>query len=324
MKRAIGLIIIIVAVVMGFLSIRGVMPFMPIFGSSMEPELQSGSLLLIDPIEASEVEVGDIIIYSVPSLIRDYYNYPPLVAHRVIRVNKQLLTFRTAGDNTGEDPFAIRSQDLRGTVGKQIPHLGLPLLFLQSQQGLIFVAVSLALLAFFLYGGELTRSGKWLQRGVFAPVIKESHRTNRVLTQKIESSEQKMDYTQQALEKFAAAIELYAQHLSSHTSAIQGLSEASHELKRGAAEQNRVLTRLMQTMEQPRPVKDRGEELIPQIDKIVIEIDETTPEVEKPSPVLAEKLIEDEKTSPEVDTVQTPPGCAINRKALIKRLHEIS
>ena len=324
MKRGIGLIIIIVACVVGFLSIRGTMPFMPIFGSSMEPTLQSGSLLIIEPIEASEVEVGDIIVYSVPPLIQDYYNYPPLVAHRVIKANEQLNTFRTAGDNTGEDPFAIRPQDLRGTVGKQIPNLGLPLLFLQSQQGLIFVAVSLALLTFFLYGGELGQSGKWLQRGIFAPVIKESHRTNRVLTQKIASSEQKMDHTQQALEKFSAAIELYAQHLASHTSAIQGLSEASHELKRGAAEQNRVLTRLMQTMEQPRPFKDRGEELIPQIDKIVVEIDDTTPEVKKPSPVLAEKSFEDEKVSPEADMVQVPPGCAINRKALIKRLHEIS
>ena len=324
MKRGIGLIIIIAACVVGFLSIRGTMPFMPIFGSSMEPELQSGSLLMIEPAEASEVEVGDIIVYNVPSLIRDYYNYPPLVAHRVIKVNKQLLTFRTAGDNTGEDPFSIRPQDLRGVVGKQIPYLGLPLLFFQSQQGLIFLVVSLALLAFFLYGGELGQSGKWLQRGIFAPVIRESHRTNRMLTQKIESTEQKMDYTQQALEKFSAAIELYAQHLSSHTSAIQGLSEASHELKRGAAEQNRVLTRLMQTMEQPRPFKDRGEGLIPQIDKIVIEIDETTPEVEKAPPVLAEKPFEDEKVSPEVDTVQTPPGCTISRKALIKRIHKIS
>jgi len=88
---------------------------MPIFGSSMEPTLQSGGLLTIDPVEP---------------------------------------------------------QDIRGTVGSQIPALGLPLLFFQSQQGVIFIIIALALLAFFLYGGEITRGGKLVHRGIFAPVIK--------------------------------------------------------------------------------------------------------------------------------------------------------
>ncbi len=57
-----------------------------------------------------------------------------------------------------------------------------------------------------------------------------------------------MNNTEQALDKFAAAISEYAQHLASHTSAIQGLSEASHELKKGAAEQNRVLISLVENM----------------------------------------------------------------------------
>ncbi|GAH63974.1 unnamed protein product, partial [marine sediment metagenome] len=132
------------------------MPFIPIFGSSMEPALQSGGLLMIKPMDAKDVEVGDIVVYNVPSMVRDYYNYPPVVAHRVIEVKTQpSLGFRTAGDNTGEDPFTIRPQDLRGTVGSQIPYVGLPLLFFQSTQGFIFIIVALSLLAFFLYGGEI-------------------------------------------------------------------------------------------------------------------------------------------------------------------------
>ena len=43
--------------------------------------------------------------------------------------------------------------------------------------------------------------------------------------------------------------QLYAQHLASHTSAIQGLSEASQELKKSTAEQNKVLMRLLETTE---------------------------------------------------------------------------
>ncbi|MFC1961786.1 signal peptidase I [Chloroflexota bacterium] len=255
MKRAIGLIILIAVFVMAILSIRGTMPFMPIFGSSMEPTLQSGGLLIIEPVDPTKVEVGDIIIYKVSSYIRDYYNYPPTVAHRVIEIREDHpgLRFRTKGDNTGEDPFSIMPQDIRGTVGDQIPYLGMPLLFFQSQQGTIFVIIALALLALFLYSDELSLSGRKLQRGVFSPVIRESYRTNRVMVEKIEGTEQRMNSTERALEKFSQAIELYAQHLASHTSAIQGLAEASHELKNGAAEQNKVLAHLMQNLGNLKP-----------------------------------------------------------------------
>lgn len=252
MKRAIGLIFVTVACIAAFLSVRGTLPFMPIFGSSMEPALQSGGLLMIGPVEPQDVKVGDIIVYSVPSMVRDYYSYPPTVAHRVIKVlTVPSLSFRTAGDNTGEDPFTVRPQDIRGTVGNQIPLLGLPLLFFQSQQGMIFAIIAIALLAFFLYGGEITRGGNLVHRGIFAPVINAEKRSSRALTSKIEATEQKMTNTEQALEKFAGAIAEYAQHLSSHTSAIQGLSEASHELKNGAAEQNRVLMSLVENMGKP-------------------------------------------------------------------------
>ena len=38
---------IIATVVAGFLSIRGVMPFMAICGNSMEPEFKAGDLIMI-------------------------------------------------------------------------------------------------------------------------------------------------------------------------------------------------------------------------------------------------------------------------------------
>jgi signal peptidase I len=277
MKRAIGLIFITVACIAAFLSVRGTLPFMPIFGSSMEPTLQSGGLLMIDPIKPQDVKVDDIIVYNVPPMVRDYYNYPPTVAHRVIQINTvPSLGFRTKGDNTGEDPFTIRPEDIRGTVGNQIPFLGLPLLFFQSQQGLMFVIIALILLAIFLYGGELSRGGNLVHRGIFAPVINEEKRSNRVLTRKIEATEQKMNNTEQALEKFAAAVAEYAKHLASHTSAVQGLSEASHELKKGAAEQNRVLMTLMENMSKP------GYRQEVKAIKIDATVTEPKPEVKKP------------------------------------------
>ena len=110
---------------------------------------------------------------------------------------------------------------------------------------MIFAIIALVLLALFLYGGEIGRGGGWVHRGIFSPVINEEKRANRMLSRKMEATEKKMETTEQALEKFSAAVAEYAKHLASHTSAIQGLSEASHELKRGAAEQNRVLSAIM-------------------------------------------------------------------------------
>lgn len=267
MKRAIGLILIIVTCVVGFLAIRGTMPFMPVFGTSMQPEIQVGSLLFIEEVSPSDVKVGDVIVFTVSPLVREAYNYPPVIAHRVIQVyTKDYGTiFRTKGDNSGEDPFTVRPQDLKGKVGQQIPYLGFPLLFFQSQQGLIFIIIGLFLLAIYLYGEELSWGRRKVQKGIFAPVIQESRRTSRVMAQTVRAAENRMERTEETLAKFTSAIEVYAQHLQSHTSAIQGLSEASQELKKGAAEQNKVLIHLVESMGHISP---KTEEVKPEVEEM--------------------------------------------------------
>jgi len=288
--RTLVLIVIVAACMAGFLSIRGVMPFLAVFGTSMEPELQAGNLILVEEVSPSDVREGDIIVFTIPAAVREYYNYPPVVAHRVLKVrtSETGITFRTKGDNTGEDPFTVRPQDLRGQVSKQIPFLGFPLLFFQSQQGLIFIALALVLLAFYLYAGEISRGRQIVHRGLFAPVIEESQRSSQALAQRMDTTEKGMTETQQALNSFASAIAQYAEHLKSHTSAIQGLSEASQELKKGAAEQNKVLGRIAEVLEQKRPARE-----------------EVTPPTE---PVI-----------PEAEKVKFPPGCVRSRQQPINK-----
>lgn len=293
-QRALTLIVIVALFLGGFMAVRGIMPFMPVFGTSMEPVLHAGNMIVIQSMLPEEVKEGDIIVYNVPSAIQDYYNYPPVVAHRVteVRATDYGIAWRTAGDNAGEDPFTVRANDLRGTVNYQIPYLGFPLLFLQSTQGTMFVIIALLLFAFYLYAGDLGRGGQKVHRGVFAPMIEESQRSSQVLSQRLAVTEKQVEYTQEALTSFASAIAEYAEHLKSHTSAIQGLSEASHELKRGAAEQNRVLQRLAEVMAMPKPVKEEA------------------PQVTEP-PVTEPPVTEPPKT--EVKTAAYPPGCARSR-----------
>jgi len=258
-KRAITLITIAAICLTAFMAIRGAMPFMPVFGTSMEPELHAGNLILIKDKGPEEVKVGDIIVYNVPPAIQDFYNYPPIVAHRVIEVRDTQygIAWRTKGDNAGEDPFTVRAQDLRGTVNQQIPVLGFPFLFVQSQQGLMFVIIALSLFALYLYANDISRGGQKIHRGIFAPVIQETLRDTETLAQRMGGTEKVMAQTQEALSSFAAAMAEYAEHLRSHTSAIQGLAEASHELKRGAAEQNKVLERIAEAMQQRKPLPEK-------------------------------------------------------------------
>jgi len=259
-KRVLSLIVVVAIILAAFMAVRGVMPFMPVFGISMEPELHAGNLILIESLDPDEVEVGDIIVYNVPPAIQDFYYYPPIVAHRVIKIldTQYGIAWRTKGDNSGEDPFTVRAQDLRGTVSNQIPFMGFPLLFLQSQQGLMFVIIALSLFALYLYASDISRGGQKIHRGIFAPVINETLRDTETIAQRMDNTDKVMTQTQEALSSFATAMAEYAEHLRSHTSAIQGLAEASHELKHGAAEQNKALEHIVEALQQRRPLAEEA------------------------------------------------------------------
>jgi hypothetical protein len=187
----------------------------------------------------------------------------------------------------------------RLTAGSHIPYLKLPLLFFQSSWGITSVIIALVFLAVLLYRGELKRAAGSLQRKLFAPVINEEKRSSLLLSRKIESTEYRMSTTEQALNNFAAAINDYAQHLASHTSAIQGLAEASHELKNGAADQNRVLTYLLQNIEQAGVIWQA-----PPVKKEKPAAKETV------APVVTHKPYR----KPGIFDKPMPPGCALSRE----------
>ena len=242
MKRAAFLIILVAIAVVASLSAHGSLPFVPVLGPAMEPELSPGSLLMVEPVMDTGFDTGDIIVFRSPEDAIAYYNYPPVVARRILEITASpSVGFITGGDATGTDPFTVRPVEVLGTAGSSVPFLGLPMLFFQSRQDMILVGIAFLLLALFLYRNELLGRIGWLRRWLAPEVITVEKRPSRP-TGAVES----------ALEKFAGAMADYARHLSSHTSAIQGLSEASHELKRGAAEQNKVLAAMLeQTQQKP-------------------------------------------------------------------------
>ena len=62
--------------------------------------------------------------------------------------------------------------------------------------------------------------------------------------------DERLEHIETAMGKFTEAIQVYAQHLESHTSAVINLAEAAQDLKKTAAEQNKVLSELTKAVEE--------------------------------------------------------------------------
>jgi signal peptidase I len=325
MKRVLGLLFILLICAAGYLSIWGYLPFVPVIGSGMEPEIRSGSLLVTQPLMAADIKEGDIVIYNVPPLVHERYDYPPVVTRRVVEVinGPSGLQLQTRGDNTDADPFLVKAQDIKGAVKYRIPYLGLPLVFLQSQPGTIFIAITIVLLAIFLYSNDIITGLSRRYRAFISPIVEENQRVSLVISNRFEG-------TEKALESFASAMQEYAHHMSSHTSAIQGLSEASQALKNSAVEQNQILYRLSHTLGTEKSVRElsRVERVVSELEKRTQLVLQVKDELEGKKPVpdkLAEKIpvpeIAPRREPPVKVKVQSPPGCLANPRALYVKGH---
>lgn len=87
---------------------------------SMGPTYPVGSLLVIAPLDASQVELGMPIVFEDPDLPGR------LVTHRVVgRVPGDANAFLTQGDaNAVPDPFPVPARLVRGHVMWHVSHLG--------------------------------------------------------------------------------------------------------------------------------------------------------------------------------------------------------
>lgn len=192
MRRAILFLLAIVLIIAAPRFIKQPMPFAPVTGISMTPVFKEGDLITYEKISPSEVEVGDIIVYSIPPLTQKHSNYPPVVAHRVVEIRDTTmgLHYRTKGDNNpAQDPWSVYPGDIIGKVSQQISYLGFPLLFLQGSPGPIFIIMMLFASALCLYADELNQGRRKLQIRLFSPMIERNKRSNnRVVIQTLKKS----------------------------------------------------------------------------------------------------------------------------------------
>ncbi|WP_053366863.1 signal peptidase I [Bacillus sp. FJAT-27245] len=109
---------------------------MLVLSGSMEPNIQTGSVVGIKPIEnLSLLNKGDIITFYSP-----IHEDKRIITHRIKEVRGQgdFLEFITQGDNNpAQDPMPVPAHNVIGKFsGIDIPYAGYILKFLQSKKGI--------------------------------------------------------------------------------------------------------------------------------------------------------------------------------------------
>ena len=105
-------------------------------GGSMEPSIQKGSLVLVQPVSPSEVKVGDVITFE---------HYDQTTTHRVITITpgEQGLIFATKGDaNAVADPEDKTFPGQVGIVRGALPIAGYVAASMQAYWRLLLTLIA--------------------------------------------------------------------------------------------------------------------------------------------------------------------------------------
>jgi signal peptidase len=117
-------------------------------GSSMEPVISKGALVIVEPVSPTAVSRGDIITFE---------HYGQMTTHRVMAIdtsNATSPTFTTKGDaNAVADPEPVHFPGQVGVYRASIPVLGYVIVYAQAYWRLALTA--LAALVFLLCGAML-------------------------------------------------------------------------------------------------------------------------------------------------------------------------
>ncbi len=106
-----------------------------IYGSSMEPTIKVGSLILAKPVDVADLQVGDIIAFRSPG-------NEVTVTHRIVGIRHEdgQHYVKTKGDATnGADPTEVRLESGVRRLAYKLPYLGYFIDFAKSPAGIILL-----------------------------------------------------------------------------------------------------------------------------------------------------------------------------------------
>ena len=128
--------IVVIALLLILVKVTGCSMY-TIESSSMAPELQVGTLVVVKPTEFEEIETGDIISYVLNEK-------GTIVTHRVTDIDESSESFTTKGDmNDAEDAAVVYYENVIGVVIFKIPYIGNVFKIIQNHKkmtlGLVFI-----------------------------------------------------------------------------------------------------------------------------------------------------------------------------------------
>ena len=126
-------IVVVVALLLVGARLFGLQVYAVLSGS-MEPTYHVGSVIYVEPVDPSEIQVGDPITFVMNEQLT-------VATHRVVRIDAENSAFYTKGD-ANEDPDAspVHFNNLLGKPVFTIPYLGYVSSYVQSPPG-IYIAV---------------------------------------------------------------------------------------------------------------------------------------------------------------------------------------
>lgn len=105
-----------------------------VLGSSMEPTVSPGSLLVVKAVDPAALKREDMITFIDPA------NPSRVIGHRIVEIDE--LNFITRGDaNKMNDPEPVPAENILGKVEFFIPYAGYILNFAQTKTGLIVMVL---------------------------------------------------------------------------------------------------------------------------------------------------------------------------------------
>jgi len=109
-----------------------------IYGSSMEPTISIGSLVVGQPVDVEELKVGDIIAFRPPGEANT------TITHRVVGIREEagVRYFRTKGDAVdAADPQEVPLQGQVHKFAYELPYLGYFIDFGKSGPGIMLLVL---------------------------------------------------------------------------------------------------------------------------------------------------------------------------------------
>lgn len=155
-----ALFVIAVLLMVSAFHVPGNIRSLVVLSGSMEPSIQTGSLIFIRP--SSEYFVGDIVT-------RKAGGEEALVTHRIVSVAEVdgRIAYATKGDaNKTNDEALVRREDILGKSFFVIPFLGYPVNYVKTSEGFIFFIIIPAVIIIYEQFQTLKReiAKRWLKR----------------------------------------------------------------------------------------------------------------------------------------------------------------